>query len=192
MSSRRRTTSCDCSICRKRGALIHRVPGEQVRLLTPLEDLTLYTWNTHTARDYFCPNCGILPFRRPRTARAGEWRINVRCLEDIDLDAIPIKRVFGSRLSGTAVSHNWGALHRCFRPKASLRPACRDIRASDQDRDVSGGSGLSSNTCSPGPSASASVAATNAVFAFAGVAGGGVGCHASSLKVGTTSAKRAP
>ena len=72
---------------------------EQVRLLTPLEDLTLYTWNTHTARDYFCPNCGILPFRRPRTARAGEWGINVRCLEDIDLDAIPIKRVFGSRLS---------------------------------------------------------------------------------------------
>src|SRR5437764_7148473 len=81
---------CDCSICRKRGALIHRVPGEQVRLLTPLEDLTLYTWNTHTARDYFCRNCGILPFRRPRTARAGEWGINVRCLENIDLDAIPI------------------------------------------------------------------------------------------------------
>ena len=26
----------------------------------------------------------------------------------------------------------------------------------------------------------------------AGVAGGGVGCHAGSLKVGTTSAKRAP
>jgi hypothetical protein len=78
---------------------LHRVPGEQVRLLTPLEDLTLYTWNTHTARDYFCPNFGILPFRRPPTARAGEWGINVRCLEDIDSDAIPIKRVFGSRLS---------------------------------------------------------------------------------------------
>ena len=39
-------------------------------------------------------------------------------------------------------------------------------RASDQDRDVSGGRGLSSNTCPPGPSASANVAATNAVFAF--------------------------
>ena len=53
-----------------------------------------------------------------------------------------------------------------FRPKAVLPPACLDIRASDQDRDVSGGTGLSSNTCSPGPTASANVAATNAVFAF--------------------------
>ena len=52
------------------------------------------------------------------------------------------------------------------RPKAGLPPACLDIRASDQDRDVSGGRGISSNTCSPGPSASAIVAATNAVFAF--------------------------
>ena len=58
---------CDCSICRKRGALLHRVDPDQLRLLTPLEDLTLYQFHTHTARDYFCPTCGILPFRRPRT-----------------------------------------------------------------------------------------------------------------------------
>lgn len=89
---------CDCSICRRRGALIHRVEPGQFRLLTPLEDMALYTWNTHTARDYFCPTCGILPFRRPRTG-PGLWGINVRCLEGIDLDAIPVKRVFGSRLS---------------------------------------------------------------------------------------------
>jgi hypothetical protein len=88
---------CDCSICRRRAALIHRVEEEQFTLLTPLEDLSLYTFHTHTARDYFCPNCGILPFRRPRTA-PGAWGINVRCLEDVDLDAIPIVRVFGSRL----------------------------------------------------------------------------------------------
>lgn len=99
---------CDCSICRRRGALIHRVPDSAVRMLTPLEELTLYQWHTLTAEDYFCPTCGILPFRRPRTRTAPEaeqgmepftgWAINVRCLEGIDLDAIPIKRVFGSRL----------------------------------------------------------------------------------------------
>jgi hypothetical protein len=90
---------CDCSICRKRGALIHRVSGEHIRFLTPLESMTLYTWNTHTARDYFCPTCGILPFRRPRTAQDGVWGMNVRCLDGVDLEAIPVKRVFGSRLS---------------------------------------------------------------------------------------------
>lgn len=88
---------CDCSICRKRGALIHRLPPEQFRPLTPLEDAALYQWGTHTARDYFCPTCGILPFRGPRTAE-DVWGVNVRCLDGVDLDSIPIKRVFGSRL----------------------------------------------------------------------------------------------
>jgi hypothetical protein len=88
---------CDCSLCRRRGALIHRVEPAAFRLLTALDDLTCYTFNTHTARDYFCPNCGILPFRRPRTA-PGAWGINVRCLDGVDVGAIPVKHVLGSRL----------------------------------------------------------------------------------------------
>jgi hypothetical protein len=89
---------CDCSICRRRGALIHRVPPERFRLLTPIDDLTLYTFHTQTARDYFCPRCGVLPFRRPRTD-PGVWAVNVRCLEGVDLDSIRVERVFGSRLA---------------------------------------------------------------------------------------------
>lgn len=88
---------CDCSICRKRGALNHRVEESQLRLLTPIGDLSLYQWHTRTAKDYFCPVCGILPFRRPRTA-PHLWTINVRCLEDVDLDALPVRRLHGSRL----------------------------------------------------------------------------------------------
>jgi len=88
---------CDCSICRRRGALIHRVEENCLRLLTPMEGMSLYQWHTRTARDYFCPDCGILPFRRPRTA-TGMWGVNVRCLEGVDLNAIPIKYVHGSRL----------------------------------------------------------------------------------------------
>jgi hypothetical protein len=100
--------SCDCSICRKRGALNHRVENHQLRLLTPLSELVLYQWHTRTAEDYFCPTCGILPFRRPRHRTSQEaadgtpafsgWAVNVRCLEGVDLGAIPVKRVYGSRL----------------------------------------------------------------------------------------------
>jgi hypothetical protein len=100
--------ACDCSICRRRGALIHRVEPERLRLLTPLADLTLYQWHTRTAEDYFCPTCGILPFRRPsqRTPREiaegvpefSGWGINVRCLDDVELDGIPVRRISGSRL----------------------------------------------------------------------------------------------
>jgi hypothetical protein len=88
---------CDCSICARRGALNHRVEPSQLRILTPLEDLTLYQFHTLTAKDYFCPVCGILPFRRPRTA-PDLWTVNVRCLEDVDLGAIPIRQLPGSKL----------------------------------------------------------------------------------------------
>lgn len=88
---------CDCTLCRKRGALNHRVAPEDLRIKTPLRDLTLYQWHTKTAKDYFCPTCGILPFRRPRTAPS-LWTINVRCLDDVDLASIPVDAVPGSKL----------------------------------------------------------------------------------------------
>jgi hypothetical protein len=44
---------CDCSICRRRGALNHRVEEADFRLLTALDDMALYQFNTHTAKDYF-------------------------------------------------------------------------------------------------------------------------------------------
>jgi hypothetical protein len=99
---------CDCSICRRRGALNHRVPKANLRLLTPWDDLVLYQWGSRTAEDYFCPTCGILPFRRPSDPTRAEleqgvqpfdgWTINVRCLEEVDLDSIPVRRIFGSRI----------------------------------------------------------------------------------------------
>ena len=84
------------------------MPKENLRLLTPWEELTLYQWATRTAKDYFCPTCGILPFRRPSDPTPQElregvqpfdgWTVNVRCLEGVDLDALPIRRVQGSRI----------------------------------------------------------------------------------------------
>ncbi|KAG1249799.1 hypothetical protein G6F57_020519 [Rhizopus arrhizus] len=101
--------SCNCSICRRRGALIHRVPATALRLFTPLAELTVYQWHTGTAKDYFCLKCGILPFRIPSAPTAEElargvipftgWAINVRCLEHVDLESIPVKRILGANLS---------------------------------------------------------------------------------------------
>ena len=89
---------CDCSLCRKRGALNHRVSDSDLRPATPLDEMTLYQWHTRTAKDYFCPVCGILPFRRPRTAPE-VWTVNVRCLEGVELDSIPVDHVYGSKLN---------------------------------------------------------------------------------------------
>lgn len=99
---------CDCSICRRRGALNFRVATEALRLLSPWEALSLYQWGTRTAKDYFCPVCGILPFRRPGAPAPHElregvepfdgWAVNVRCLEGVDVETLPIKRIHGSRI----------------------------------------------------------------------------------------------
>ncbi len=91
---------CDCSLCHKRGALNFRVPPEDIEVITPLDEMTLYQWHTRTAKDYFCPTCGILPFRRPRTAPE-QWTVNVRCLDDLDrasLAAIERRQLQGSKL----------------------------------------------------------------------------------------------
>ena len=99
---------CDCSIRRRRGALIHRVSRESLRLLTPWEELRVYRWGSYTAKDFFCPNCGILPFRKPSDPTAQEllegvkpfdgWAVNVRCLNGIDFSAVPMRQIYGSRI----------------------------------------------------------------------------------------------
>ncbi len=100
--------ACDCSICRRRGALIVRVDEADLELITPLEVLSVYRWHTGTAADYFCPICGILPFRRPRARTQGEiaagmppftgWSVNARCLEGVNLTALPVQQIHGSVL----------------------------------------------------------------------------------------------
>jgi hypothetical protein len=100
--------SCDRSVCSKRGALNFRVAKENLRLLTPWENLSLYRWGSRTAKDYFCKVCGILPFRRPSDPTPQElrdgiekfdgWAVNVRCLAGIDLGSLPVKPIYGSRI----------------------------------------------------------------------------------------------
>ena len=99
---------CDCSICRRRGALNFRVSKDALRLKTPWSALTLYQWGSRTAKDYFCPTCGILPFRRPSDPTTKEiqsgiepfdgWAINVRCLEGFDVESLPVKKILGSQI----------------------------------------------------------------------------------------------
>ncbi len=99
---------CDCSICSRRGALIFRVPADAFRLLTPLDELSVYRWGSRTAADYFCSVCGILPFRKPSESTPEEraagvqpfdgWAVNTRCLEGFDASSVPVRHIHGSRL----------------------------------------------------------------------------------------------
>lgn len=89
-------TSCNCSICQRKGSLLWFVPRSAMRLLTPEEDAGTYLFNKHLIKHRFCATCGISPYSEG-TAPSGEAMaaINIRCIEGIDLQAIPVKHFDG-------------------------------------------------------------------------------------------------
>jgi hypothetical protein len=88
--------SCNCSICQRKGALLWFVPRAAVRLLTPEGHASTYLFNKHQIKHRFCPTCGIHPFGEA-TAPSGEpmAAINLRCIEGVDLLAIPVTHFDG-------------------------------------------------------------------------------------------------
>jgi hypothetical protein len=86
---------CSCSLCRRVGALWHGVPDSSLRITAGESELTLYQFKTMTAKHYFCRHCGIHPFSRPRLD-PNRWAVNVRCIDGVDLSALPVKRFDGA------------------------------------------------------------------------------------------------
>ncbi len=47
---------CDCSMCRRRGAIVASVPLSGIRIVQGDDVLKLYQFNTHTAKHFFVVN----------------------------------------------------------------------------------------------------------------------------------------
>ena len=92
-------TSCNCSICQRKGALMWFVPREQLKLQTPDENAGTYTFNKHAIKHQFCLKCGMHPYGegvdRKGNATAA---INIRCLEAIELENVPVTPFDGRSL----------------------------------------------------------------------------------------------
>ncbi len=88
--------ACNCSICQRKGSLLWFVPRPALRLLTPEADTATYLFNKHVIQHRFCPTCGIHAYGEA-PAPSGELMaaINIRCLEGIDLQAIPVTNFDG-------------------------------------------------------------------------------------------------
>jgi hypothetical protein len=88
-------TMCDCSICRRRNALMVAVHESKLRLVTGNDSLTEYRFHTGTARHYFCQTCGIYPFHRKRSL-PDHYGVNVHCLQDFSPVGIPVRQATGA------------------------------------------------------------------------------------------------
>jgi hypothetical protein len=88
--------ACNCSMCGRRGSLLWFVPRDKLTLLTPEEDASVYLFNKHVIRHRFCAHCGIHPFGEGTAPDgAAMAAINLRTLEDFDLDSVPVKHYDG-------------------------------------------------------------------------------------------------
>ncbi len=74
---------CNCSLCRRKGAVMASVPLERLRIVRGQDKLTLYQWNTRQARHYFCSVCGIYTHHQ-RRSQPTEYGFNVACIEGVD------------------------------------------------------------------------------------------------------------
>lgn len=82
---------CDCSFCRRRGAIVVAAPLDGVAVVQGAANLTLYQWGTKTAQHWFCKTCGIYTHHR-RRSNPNEFGVNVAILDGInprDLGEVP-------------------------------------------------------------------------------------------------------
>ncbi|MCW5649785.1 MAG: GFA family protein [Ramlibacter sp.] len=74
---------CDCSICRRKGAVVASVALDGIRIVQGKEHLKLYQFNTKVAKHYFCGVCGIYTHHQRRSL-PDQYGYNVGCLDGIN------------------------------------------------------------------------------------------------------------
>ncbi len=74
---------CNCSICKRRGAVMAMVGPNDLEVVKGKELLKLYQFHTKTAKHYFCSMCGVYTHHNPRRDPAA-YGFNVGCLENVN------------------------------------------------------------------------------------------------------------
>ncbi len=83
---------CTCSMCRMRGAVAVSAKTGDLKVTKGEDKLTLYQFNTRTAKHYFCSACGIYTHHQ-RRSNPEQLGVNVACLEGVspfDLEEVTV------------------------------------------------------------------------------------------------------
>ena len=74
-----RGARCDCSICAMKGAVTVGAPLDGLEVTQGQDLLTLYQFNTGTAKHWFCSRCGSYTHHQ-RRSDPNTYGVNVACL----------------------------------------------------------------------------------------------------------------
>ena len=88
---------CNCSICRRKGAIMSEeyFSPADFSLIKGKKSLTRYQFGDHQVYHYFCKTCGIAPFH-DATEKPGYFRVNLNCIDEIDLNLLTIRQIDGA------------------------------------------------------------------------------------------------
>ena len=89
--------TCNCSICQRSGTILSFVTAGDFTLLGGEDALSDYMFGKKRLHHLFCKTCGVRSFARGAMPDGTPMvAINVRCLEDVELEKIPT-RMFNGR-----------------------------------------------------------------------------------------------
>ena len=95
-------TVCNCSFCSRRGALLAYYTPAQFRLTTARDRVSTYQWGHYVGQHHHCSVCGCGTYSEFPDFSSGEpdfehpkISINARLLQDVDLAALPVRRLNG-------------------------------------------------------------------------------------------------
>ncbi len=92
-------TVCNCSICSKAGWFLTFASASSFKLLSGEDNLTDYQFGKRQIHHVFCKTCGVRSFSSGEAPNGRDVRaVNVRCLDDVDIDALEKKKFDGKSL----------------------------------------------------------------------------------------------
>ena len=74
---------CNCSICKRRGAIMALVKNEKFKIVQGEEKLKLYQFHTKVAKHFFCSECGIYTHHNPRI-NPSLTGFNIGCIDEVN------------------------------------------------------------------------------------------------------------
>ena len=91
--------ACNCSICRRKGYLLHFSTPDKFTLDADPSSITVYKFNKHNIAHSFCATCGCAA-HGTGTGPDGQEAvvINLRCTDGVDLEALAVHYYDGASL----------------------------------------------------------------------------------------------
>ena len=82
---------CNCSLCKRKGAVMSLVKNEDFKITKGANKLNLYQFHTKVAKHYFCSICGVYTHHNPRS-NPKMTGFNLGCIDEVD--TFNLKEIF--------------------------------------------------------------------------------------------------